>query len=86
VGIRPEDLHRVFEPFVRLEPAVETDEGGSGLGLAVTKQLVELHGVRIWVESRQHSGSTFHVTLPQPDLPAGDAPPAPAAGDRDART
>ena len=72
VGIRPEDLPRVFEPFVRLEPAIETDEGGSGLGLSVTKTLVELHGGRIWVESRQHVGSTFHVTLPRPD-PAADA-------------
>ena len=66
VGIREEDLGRIFRAFVRLEPAMDVDEGGSGLGLAVTRQLVELHGGRVWAESRQLSGSTFHVSLPQP--------------------
>jgi signal transduction histidine kinase len=84
VGIRPEDVHRVFEPFVRLEPGVETDEGGSGLGLAVTKRLVELHGGRVWVESRQYAGSTFHLTLPQPGPASGEPPPL-ATGERGER-
>jgi len=66
VGIRQEDLARIFRAFVRLEPTMETDEAGSGLGLAVTRQLVELHGGRVWAESRERSGSTFHVSLPQP--------------------
>jgi signal transduction histidine kinase len=83
VGIRPDDLHRVFEPFVRLEPAAETEEGGSGLGLAVIKRLVELHGGRVWVESRQYAGSSFHVTLPQPGQPSGDSFPTRAPGERD---
>jgi len=66
VGIREEDLGRIFRAFVRLEPAMDVDEGGSGLGLAVTRQLVELHGGRVWAESRPLSGSTFHVSVPQP--------------------
>jgi len=66
VGIRPEHLARVFEPFQRLDPGT----GGTGLGLALCKTFVELHGGRIWLESREHHGSTFHFTLPATPPPA----------------
>jgi signal transduction histidine kinase len=64
VGIRKDDLGRLFEPFERLDNPVSRDVGGTGLGLAISKKFVELHGGRMWVESRENAGSTFHFTLP----------------------
>lgn len=62
VGIKKEDLGKIFEPFERLENVINTK--GLGLGLVVCKRLVEAQGGRIWVESQQGKGSTFHFTLP----------------------
>jgi signal transduction histidine kinase len=62
-GIAPEDHDRVFEEFQQTEAGVEQREG-SGLGLALSKRLVELHGGRIWVDSELGKGSTFVFTLP----------------------
>ncbi len=62
-GIPSADLPRLFEPFTRIEHTAR-DADGVGLGLMLSKRLVELHGGRIWVESRERQGSTFHVTLP----------------------
>jgi len=64
VGIRDEDLTRLFEPFQQLDNPVARSAGGTGLGLAISKKFVELHGGRIWAESRENQGSTFHFTLP----------------------
>ncbi len=66
IGIRPEDLGRVFERFYRGEHPLVMKTAGTGLGLAIVKQLVEMHGGRIWVESTgvPGEGSTFHFTLP----------------------
>jgi signal transduction histidine kinase len=67
-GIPAAGLPRLFEPFTRIErTARETD--GAGLGLMLSKRLVELHGGRIWVESREGQGSIFHVTLPAVQQP-----------------
>ncbi len=63
-GIRTEDLTRLFEPFQQLDNPVARGAGGTGLGLAISKKFVELHGGRIWAESRENQGSTFHFTLP----------------------
>jgi signal transduction histidine kinase len=62
-GLAPEDHDRVFEEFQQTEAGVEQREG-SGLGLALSKRLVELHGGRIWVDSELGKGSTFVFTLP----------------------
>ncbi len=70
VGIRKEDLGRLFEPFERLENPVSRDVGGTGLGLAISKKFVELHGGKMWAESRENTGSTFHFTLPCAPVPA----------------
>jgi signal transduction histidine kinase len=64
IGIRTEDLTRLFEPFQQLDNPVARGAGGTGLGLAISKKFVELHGGRIWAESRENQGSTFHFTLP----------------------
>ena len=62
-GIAPEDLERIFEEFQQTDIGADEREG-TGLGLALSKRLVELHGGRIWVDSEPGKGSTFTFTLP----------------------
>jgi signal transduction histidine kinase len=64
IGISPGDLQRLFEPFQRLDNPLAQQADGTGLGLAISKKFVELHHGRIWAESRESQGSTFHFTLP----------------------
>jgi len=64
IGIRESDLHRLFEPFHRLDTPMSRQVGGTGLGLAISKKFVELQGGRLWAESRENQGSVFHFTLP----------------------
>jgi signal transduction histidine kinase len=62
-GIAPEDQRRIFQEFQQTELGAEQREG-TGLGLALSRKLVELHGGRIWVDSELGKGSTFTFTLP----------------------
>jgi signal transduction histidine kinase len=62
IGMRPEDLPRLFQEFERLE--TEEEREGTGIGLALTKKLVELHGGSVHVTSELGVGSTFRVELP----------------------
>lgn len=64
IGIRPEDQEVIFERFRQAINAPGRPYGGSGLGLALARQLVELHGGRVWVESTPGRGSRFFVWLP----------------------
>jgi signal transduction histidine kinase len=64
IGIPARDLPRVFERFFQVESHLTRRYGGMGLGLSVSKALIELHGGRIWVESEQGKGSTFTFLLP----------------------
>ena len=64
IGIREHDLTRLFEPFSRLNNPLSREAGGTGLGLAISKKFIEMHGGKIWAESRENQGSTFHFTLP----------------------
>ena len=65
VGIKPEDMPRLFQEFVQLETTQAQRDEGTGLGLALTKRLVELHGGRICAASEgEGCGSTFTVLLP----------------------
>jgi signal transduction histidine kinase len=75
IGIKPEDLPRLFQPFTQLEPVYAKRYQGTGLGLALTKRLVELHGGTIRAESEgEGRGSTFTVRLPlaPPGLEGGE--------------
>jgi signal transduction histidine kinase/CheY-like chemotaxis protein len=64
IGIRPEDIHKLFKPFTQLESVYTKEFEGTGLGLALNRQLVELHGGRIWVDSEFEKGSRFSFTIP----------------------
>lgn len=64
VGVAPEDRVRVFERFARLQEGRARDEGGTGLGLALTRRIVEHHGGRIHVEDGELGGARFVVSLP----------------------
>ena len=67
IGIKPEDLPKLFQPFTQLENTLTKQAQGTGLGLALTKHLVELHGGTIWAESAgEGRGSTFTIRLPLP--------------------
>ncbi|MBC8486275.1 MAG: response regulator [Bacteroidetes bacterium] len=61
----PEDMHEsVFEPFVKIEHDISKLYGGTGLGLTITKNLVELFGGKVWLKSKPGKGSEFYFTLP----------------------
>ncbi len=64
-GIAPENLSRIFNKFERLEEQKNTTMEGTGLGLTITKRLVEMMGGKIIVQSKYHEGSTFTVYLKQ---------------------
>jgi signal transduction histidine kinase len=61
MGIQPEHYERVFGLFNKLDPLAD----GTGIGLAIVKRIVEVHGGRIWVESEMGKGSAFYFTLPE---------------------
>jgi PAS domain S-box-containing protein len=76
IGIPADELAQVFERFHRGRHVSSTNYGGLGLGLYITKQIVERHGGTIWVESKEGHGTSFFFSLPASEEPAG----GPAAG------
>jgi signal transduction histidine kinase len=70
IGIPKEEQSRLFQPYSRIQ-SDRQKQPGLGLGLALAKQVVELHSGKIWVDSESGSGSTFYFTLPKrPTRPA----------------
>jgi signal transduction histidine kinase len=63
-GIPEHERARIFEQFHQIDSSNTKAKGGTGLGLAIAKQIVEMHGGRIWVESTLGKGSTFRMELP----------------------
>jgi len=63
-GIDPADLDVLFVPFQKIRSRARSDDSSTGLGLAIAKHTVELHGGRIWVNSEVGSGTTVYVALP----------------------
>jgi signal transduction histidine kinase len=64
IGIKPEDQRYLFTKFFRADDLAVREQPGTGLGLAIAKNLVEMHGGRIWLDSETGKGSTFFFTIP----------------------
>jgi len=64
IGIAPENVSKVFEDFGQVDGSTTRQHEGTGLGVPLSKRLVELHGGQMWLESRVGIGSTFYFTLP----------------------
>jgi len=76
IGIAEDEQERIFEAFQRGGRGVRTSTEGTGLGLTLSKRIVELHGGRMWMQSRLGEGSTFGFSIP---LAHAEPEPAPAA-------
>jgi len=63
IGIKKEDFSKVFDKFEQINHGLKTEKG-TGLGLVITKQMVENHGGKIWFDSKHGKGSTFYFTIP----------------------
>jgi CheY-like chemotaxis protein/anti-sigma regulatory factor (Ser/Thr protein kinase) len=90
LGIPPEHLEHIFEPFRQLDDPMRRRAGGAGLGLTISQQLARLHGGQVRVESRVGEGSAFSLHLPlqgkTPESPPGGAPETPTYSPSPQRT
>ena len=66
IGIHPSQLEAVFQEFTQVDSSTTRKVGGTGLGLPISRRLIEMHGGRLWAESTgiEGDGSTFYVFLP----------------------
>jgi len=83
IGMSPETIERIFQPFAQADASTTRRFGGTGLGLTISASHVRLMAGRIWVESREGEGSTFHVAVPidmaaREDFPSSEPAALPA--------
>jgi signal transduction histidine kinase len=64
IGITPENLSKIFDKFYQVGERNPTDISGTGIGLAIAKEIIQLHGGKIWAESEHGQGAKFSFTLP----------------------
>ena len=64
IGIKPDNLSRIFEPFHQVKNPTRGRPMGTGIGLTITKRIIDFHHGRIWAESAPGKGATFSFTLP----------------------
>lgn len=67
IGVSPEQIERIFEKFYQVDHSATREYDGTGLGLPIAKEIVELHAGKIWVHTREEGGCTFSFTLPMAD-------------------
>lgn len=79
VGIAPENIKKLFRPFIQIDSALNRQYAGTGLGLALVKNIVGLHGGSVWVTSKLGVGSCFTIELPYYDLTPSSLPIEPTA-------
>lgn len=75
IGMSADDLRQLFTPYFRSDNPKTREQPGTGLGMTITRGIVQRHGGDVWVESAIGEGSTFHFTIPivsTPELEAGD--------------
>ncbi|MBE9029149.1 response regulator [filamentous cyanobacterium LEGE 11480] len=68
IGIAPEQIDNLFQPFIQIDSALNRQYTGTGLGLSLVKRMVELHGGQVHLSSQIDHGSEFKITLPCPDF------------------
>ncbi len=78
IGITPEKYDQIFQAFTQVDGSFTRPYGGTGLGLAISKNLVELIGGKLWLESESGRGSTFYFTLPLKEMRLAPEPANPA--------
>ena len=70
IGLKQKDAERIFKSFEQVENSASRKYPGTGLGLSLCKRFVELHGGKIWAESRgEGKGSAFHILIPESRIP-----------------
>jgi len=74
IGIDPDHQERIFGAFEQVDSSYARQQQGTGLGLALTKQIVEMHGGRVWLVSTPGEGSTFSFSLPLLSQDGSEAP------------
>jgi signal transduction histidine kinase len=69
IGLAPHESEKIFEKFYQVDSSATRHYGGAGLGLSIVKEIVSLHGGRVWAESGPDEGCSFHFTLPREKEP-----------------